>query len=433
MAVGWRWPRNVIRPLAEALSRKSLCVDKNIDAALPMITLHFDGEIETRPLRGGKEIKGRLWWADVGDVVYSKIDVRHGAIGIIPAELGRVCVTGEYPVHVVNEAIADARFIKLLFRTSIFRHRINGMISGASGRKRVQPQDLGELEIPIPALTVQRAIVLAWERGQAGIAGIRRRVSELEDKLEDEFLVELGLAKPQHVTPPKTFAVPWRDLGRWSVSFNQLAGVSVDIRTGKYPVMRLGDIASISYGIQKCPANRPGEHARPYLRVANVQRGELDLHEVKKIDVPDVEMPSFRLEPLDLLVCEGNSADLVGRPAIWRGELLDCVHQNHILRVRVERTRAEPEYVLEYMHTTAARIHFRSRAKFTTNLASINSNDLRDMLLVLPPLVIQRRLIAKVQLRRQHIAALKAEADRRADETEADAEAMILGEKAVLG
>lgn len=87
----------------------------------------------------------------------------------------------------------------------------------------------------------------------------------------------------------------------------------------------------------------------------------------------------------NLLVCEGNSADLVGRPAIWRGEIPDCVHQNHVLKVRLNQAKALPEYVLEYMHTAAARNYFRSRTKFTTNLASINSNDLRELPLPIPP------------------------------------------------
>jgi len=97
----------------------------------------------------------------------------------------------------------------------------------------------------------------------------------------------------------------WKDQARWSVMYNQLASISVDISSGRFPVSMLGDISTVSYGIQKCPANRPGQHARPYLRVANVQRGELDLSEIKRINVPDSDMQSFRLEPGDLLVCEG--------------------------------------------------------------------------------------------------------------------------------
>ena len=79
------------------------------------------------------------------------------------------------------------------------------------------------------------------------------------------------------------------------------------------------------------------------------------------------------------------------------------------------------------MQTTPARTYFRSRAKFTTNLASINSNDLREMPLALPPLDVQRELVAKVTAQRRRIAALKAEADRKAEQARADVEAMIRG------
>ena len=190
-------------------------------------------------------------------------------------------------------------------------------------------------------------------------------------------------------------------------------------------------MATVSYGIQKSPTNRPGQHARPYLRVANVQRGGLDLTQVKKINVPDAELPTYRLEAGDLLVCEGNSADLVGRPALWNEELPECVHQNHILKVRSDRSRALPEFLLEYMHSAPARYHFRSRAKFTTNLATINSGDLRDLPLPLPSLDVQHELVSKVTAQRQQIAQLRAQAEQKAEQARAEAEAMILGEREV--
>lgn len=433
ITLDWQWPRSVIRPLSDALRRKSISVDREAGEpdALPLVTLHFDGEMERRQQRGTKPIKGKLWWADPGDVIYSKIDVRNGAIGIVPNDLGRICVTSEYPVYAVNSDVADARYIKLLLRTSTFRRKINSMISGASGRKRVQPTDIESIEVPLPSLTVQRLIFAAWEQAQAEINEIQGQIAELEQGIETELLMQLGLTKPQHATLPKVLVAWWEDLERWSVMFNQLASVSPDISTGQYTVVTLGDVAAVSYGIQKSPANRPGQHPRPYLRVANVQRGSLDLSEVKMINVPDAEMPTYRLEPGDLLVCEGNSADLVGRPAIWRGEIPNCVHQNHVLKVRVDPAKALPEYILEYMQTAPARNYFRSRAKFTTNLASINSNDLRELSLPVPPLDVQRELLARVTAQREAIAALRAEAKRKTEQAVADAEAMIVGERSM--
>jgi type I restriction enzyme S subunit len=433
-ALDWRWPRKTIRPLAEALWRKSADVDrKTTDTdALKLITLHFDGEIEPRQQRGTKPIKGRLWWADPGNVVYSKIDVRNGAIGIVPEDLGRVCVTSEYPVYAVDPGVTDAGYIKLLFRTATFRRKINAMISGASGRKRVQPSDLEAVDVPLPPLSVQRAIVSAWEQAQAEVADTRRRIAELEDKIEADFLADLGLTKPQRAKLPKVFAVRWHELERWSVMFNQLATVNVDISSGKHPVSTLGDVAAVSYGIQKCPANRPGQHARPYLRVANVQRGELDLREVKTINVPDAEMPTYRLEAGDLLFVEGNGSRAeLGRCALWHGEIEDCVHQNHILKVRPDGERLLSDFAMTWFNTDAGKDHFFRSVKTSSGLGSINSTELRAAPIPLPPLPVQRQLVAKVAAQRKKIAAMKADAQQKTEQAKAEVEAMILGERKV--
>lgn len=171
------------------------------------------------------------------------------------------------------------------------------------------------------------------------------------------LLSKLGVPNKAADLLPKVFALPWSNLERWSLGYLRRAlTVGKNLRKAKYPLVTLGDVAAVTYGLQKCPSNRPGKHARPYLRVANVQAGELDLSEIKYIDVPDSMMEAYRLEPEDLLVCEGNGADLVGRPAIWSGEIPDCVHQNHVLKVRLDREKTLPRFILEYMHTAPAEL-----------------------------------------------------------------------------
>lgn len=160
--------------------------------------------------------------------------------------------------------------------------------------------------------------------------------------------------------------------------FNQLASTAIDLTSGKYPVVNLGSVAAVSYGIQKSPANRPGQHPRPYLRVANVQRGELDLRELKYIDVPDKEFAGLRLEPGDMLFVEGNgSREELGRCALWSGEVPDCVHQNHILKVRPEASRLLSAFAMTWFNLPTGRDHFFRNVKSSSGLGSINSTELR--------------------------------------------------------
>ncbi len=200
------------------------------------------------------------------------------------------------------------------------------------------------------------------------------------------------------------FGIGWKDIDRWSVMYNQLSSISVDITAGKFPVLLLGNIATVSYGIQKCPANRPGQHARPYLRVANVQRGELDLREIKTINVPDADMPSFRLEPGDLLFVEGNgSRNELGRCAIWCGEVEDCVHQNHILKVRLDQSKLLPDFAMTWFNTSVGKDHFFRNVKTSSGLGTINSTELRAAPIALPPTNVQKALMEKVKGHRKTI------------------------------
>ena len=366
-----------------------------------------------------------------GALVYNRLFAWKASFAVVPANLADCHASSEFPQFVPDTSKLLPEYLYLWCVTEQTIKAVTAASTGSAAvsRNRFREEFFLDFEIPIPPLPTQRKIVAEWEAARKAAATTQAKIDHLEREIEARFLADLGLNAHAQAELPKVFAVRWKDLLRWSVMFNQLASVAIDISGGRYPVTTLGQTAAVSYGIQKCPANRPGQHPRPYLRVANVQRDALDLREIKYIDVPDSELPGLLLESGDLLVCEGNSADLVGRPAIWRGEVPECVHQNHILKVRVDRSKVMPEFLLDYMSSAPARNHFRARAKFTTNLASINSNDLRDLQFPLPSLTAQRQIAERVARRRDEIAKLRAGAMARADAAKADVEAMILGTK----
>jgi type I restriction enzyme S subunit len=134
----------------------------------------------------------------------------------------------------------------------------------------------------------------------------------------------------------------------------------------------------------------------PYLRVANVQRGWLDLSEVKLIAVRASDVDRYRLANQDILMTEGGDWDKLGRAAIWRGEITCCIHQNHIFRLRIPSDSILPEWVVLYANSDCGRRFFEDSSKQTTNLASINLTQLRSCPIPLPPLAEQHRIVAKV-------------------------------------
>lgn len=400
-------------------------------ADLQPLSIHFDGSVSKRKVAEGKEYTMDLWFARPGDIVVSKIDLKNGAVGIVPDDWENIAVTGHFAVYEPLHGKVLPAYFHLLIQSQFFKDHLWRNKVGAEGRKEVKLNFFESELVPMPSLATQQAIVDHWKATQKKNAAALRAADEHEAEVEKQLIRQLGYSILSTKPKRKAFAVNWSGLGRWSVEFHQHREISQDPTTGKYVVRELGDVAIVSYGIQKAPSNRPGSHPHPYLRVANVQRGALDLTVIKHINVPPNELHRFLLRPGDLLVCEGNSAELVGRPAIWNGEIAGCVHQNHLLRVRANREVVLPEYLLHWMNLPIARTHFRSRAKATTNLSSINSGDLRELPVALPPLPIQKQLVAEVTAAREKITAERAAAAKLSADTAREVEEMILGHRPV--
>jgi type I restriction enzyme S subunit len=134
----------------------------------------------------------------------------------------------------------------------------------------------------------------------------------------------------------------------------------------------------------------------PYLRVANVKRGELDLKVVKEVAIPSDEIRRYALEDRDLLMTEGGDWDKVGRSTVWRGQIPLCLHQNHVFRSRMKSNELSSEWFEYYFNSPIGRAYFETAAKQTTNLASINMKQVRTCNVSLPPLAEQHRIVAKV-------------------------------------
>lgn len=146
----------------------------------------------------------------------------------------------------------------------------------------------------------------------------------------------------------------------------------------------------------------------PYLRVANVQDGHLDLSSIKTVKVRVEDVDSYRLEPGDVLMTEGGDIDKLGRGTLWQGELPICLHQNHIFRVRANAEHLDPLFFALIVESDIAKRYFMRVAKRTTNLASINKTQLRAFRFPVPSLPEQRDIARIMTGSKESIAALKS-------------------------
>lgn len=173
--------------------------------------------------------------------------------------------------------------------------------------------------------------------------------------------------------------------------FVEMFGDSV-INPNELPSVSLSNLANIVSGITKGRKTNGEELFEvPYMAVSNVKSGYIDWTTVKTIGATKSEIEQYHLKPFDVLMTEGGDPDKLGRGAIIQNPPEDCIHQNHIFRVRVDSSRLLPQYLEEYLQHPKAKKYFLGCAKQTTGIASINMTQLRNLPVLLPSLEQQKK------------------------------------------
>ncbi|MFG1955583.1 restriction endonuclease subunit S [Micromonospora sp. NPDC048830] len=168
----------------------------------------------------------------------------------------------------------------------------------------------------------------------------------------------------------------------------------------------LGEIADVVGGVTKDSKlqSRPDLVEVPYLRVANVQRGRIDLSNVATIRVPPQKAAQLELQPGDVLLNEGGDRDKLGRGWVWQGQIPRCIHQNHVFRARIKGGLLHPKLLAWYANEVAHK-WFELNGKQSVNLASISLSKIRTFPVPIPTVEEQRRI---VDILEDHLSRLNA-------------------------
>jgi type I restriction enzyme, S subunit len=205
----------------------------------------------------------------------------------------------------------------------------------------------------------------------------QQRIAEILDSLDAAIAAGHGVVAKRESVAAAVAGERLADLAASAPTITQLSEVA-DVFSG----VTLGSEPSGSGSIEL-----------PYLRVANVQDGYIETSEMKTVRIMRSELPKYLLRVGDVLLTEGGDLDKLGRGAMWDGRIPECICQNHIFRVRCDESRVLPAYLSSYIGSAMGKAYFLKIAKQTTNLASINSTQLKQMPLPVPSLANQSALI----------------------------------------
>jgi len=381
------WTRQPIGSLASTVTKGTTPTTlgyKFSDSGIPFVRVQnlWDGRVDV-----GKDI---LYVDQQTHDALSRSKIQCGDLLLsIAGTIGRPAIVGEQGPLNCNQAVAIVRLDASVDRRYVLRwlgtRDARRQMSGRSVTGTITNLSLTQikgLELPLPPLPEQKRIAGILDAADALRAKRRESLAQLDTLLQSTFLDMFG--------DPVTNPMRWEEA-------------------------HLGGVGAVQGGLQVTSKRGSLVLERPYLRVANVHRGRLALDEIKSIRLTEAEGQRTRLEKDDLLIVEGHgNKNEIGRCARWDGSIEDCVHQNHLIRLRCDASRLVPVYAEHYLNSNGGRRGLLQTSRTTSGLNTISVSKVKSARITLPPLEPQRsfaRFAAATSSQRKSQQAHLAELD----------------------
>lgn len=351
--------------------RRPIAVEPHSEYLEIGVRSHGRGIFHKVPTRGVDVGTKKLFAIKPGDLVFNIVFAWEGAVAVAGSGEEGMCGSHRFPTYRPIENSCDVRYLAEYLLSPKGLAMLGLVSPGSAGRNRTLNQTaLLDLPIPLPSMREQRRFV---------------------DLLS---CIDNTLDRAAHVTT--------------TAEAGGLAWDSAAIPRERDDVA-LGDIADVVSGVTKDAKRQsdPDFVEVPYLRVANVQRGYLDLDDVARIRVPEEKVRQLRLQPGDILFNEGGDRDKLGRGWLWEGQLPVCIHQNHVLRARLRDRAFDPRFVAIWANSYG-RTWFERMGTQTTNLASLNLSTLKRFPVPAVPLAVQLNVVETSEAFRQTAKASRA-------------------------
>ena len=364
-------------PLGDVAQPRRAIVNPQDGDRLPYVGLEH---LDTGAFRIGR-------WGDSVDVKSSKTEFREGDVlyGKLRPYLDKaalaqwrgLCTTELIAIQVDRARLDPFFLLSLVHSRPFIEHAVN--TTGGTNLPRTSWNVLREFIAPLPPLPEQQAIAQV-------LRTVQRAKEATEKVLAGTKQLKQSLLRHLFTYGP----VPFDQADQVELRETPFGSVPTD-----WPSAPLSECAVVQTGVAKGRKFGSGDDVLtvPYLRVANVQDGYLDLSEIKNIEIRRSEFARFALQVGDVLLTEGGDFDKLGRGFIWKDEVPGSVHQNHIFAVRADRTKVLPEFLSYLIQSPYGKGYFLSVAHRTTHLACINTTKLKALPVVLPPLGDQRDMV----------------------------------------
>jgi type I restriction enzyme S subunit len=381
-----RWP---LTPLGEILTERRETPSLNdLDSGLIRIVEKISFESGRIQLRSDASTRTGMILVRPGDLLVSGINAAKGAIAIYDkSALEPVAATIHYGAYIPSRDRVSVQFLWWMLRSQFFQELLLEYVPGGI-KTELKAKRLLPVPVPLPPLQEQWRIVARIEELAAQIHEARTLRQETVD--EAEALVA-----------------------------SKISNIFKNGGSKSWTIGRLADyVINDCYGTsEKTSDDKTGI---PILRMGNIQNGRLDFRGLKYLHLSKKEQTRLLLRKGDILVNRTNSAELVGKCAVFDIDE-EYSFSSYLIRLRLDPERADPRLVAAFINSPAGRGYMLSEKRQMTGQANVNATKLKNLPIALPPLPEQRRIVAEMDALQVEVDALK----RLQSETAAELDALL--------
>jgi len=255
--------------------------------------------------------------------------------------------------------------------------------------------NITDFNIPIPPLNEQRRIVEKLEKLLAKVDTCKQRLDKIPNILKRFRQSVLAAACSGRLT------ADWRENNPDVESASELLGKSVqeilfELPQNWYLVSVADVIKNLKYGTsKKCSYDSQGI---PVLRIPNVSNGTIDHSDLKYAEFSEKEYEELKLIQGDILIIRSNgSVSLVGKSAIIGKAEIDFAYAGYLIRLRPNCQLIDPTYLNMVLSSYEVRLQIEIPARSTSGVNNINSQEVKQLKIPVPPLAEQQEIINRVQ------------------------------------
>lgn len=369
------WP---MVPLSEILTPVSRPEPVDFQKSYRILGAHWYARgLYIKNVKTGAAIQAKkVFRVEKGDFVYNRLFAWKGSFAMATEEDHDCYVSNEFPCFIANQERADGLYLWRYFSRSSAWDEALGLSKGGTptSRNRLKEHLFLNMRIPLPPLSEQRRIVV--------------RIEKLAGKVEEAHVLQQKAAEESKAL--------------MATEISQIFNIG---KEKGWTQGQLGDyVIEDCYGTSEKTSG--DESGIPILRMGNIQNGHLDVRQLKYLHMNKAVRRKLLLAKGDIIVNRTNSAELVGKCAVFDLEG-EYAFASYLIRLRLDTTRANPKLVASYINSPAGRAYMFRERKQMTGQANVNARKLKALPIVLPSLSEQRRIVSYLDGLKKNVDVLK--------------------------